>query len=136
MASANARYAVLASASFGVLVTTPLFYSLLEVSGREVPAHAQLLRGGRGSSVWKGMNAEGDTVYLRFNSFGMVSYTSPDVSHKGPVSFAERSLTIEPVPLPVIASLSTPLTLQVSRWPSEQSPDLAEVEGVAMYKME
>ena len=129
------RYAVLASVCTGVLVSGPIFYSLALCALAEVPPHAQRLGGG-GGAVWKGMDANGDTVYLRFNRFGMASYTSPEHSQKGPVTYAEGSLTLQPIPVPVLSSLSEPRTLAVGAWPTEAAPDVCEVEGVRMSRME
>jgi hypothetical protein len=132
----KARYAILASVCTGCLVSGPIFYSLALVALAEVPPHAQPLQGGGKGSVWKGMDANGDTVYLRFNRWGMASFTSPEHSQKGPVTFEERSLTLQPIPVPLLASLSTPRTLAVAAWPSEARPDVAIVDGVQLYRME
>jgi hypothetical protein len=134
MPPSNVRYAVLASVCSGILISGPIFYNLALCALAEVPPHAQRM-GGSGA-VWKGMDAAGDTVYLRFNRFGMASYTSPEHSQKGPVTYDAGSLTLQPIPVPLLSSLSSPRTLAVGAWPSEAAPDVCEVEGVRMYRME
>ncbi len=135
MVSGKARIAIAASVSAGMLVAAPIFYSLYAVATAETPAHAQHLKPA-GGAVWKGMNKDGDTVYLRFNRFGMASYTCPECTHKGPVTFAEGSLTLEPIPLPLLSALGSARTLQVGAWPTDKAPDTAQIEGVQMYRME
>ena len=131
------RYAILASVCTGCLVTGPIFYSLALAALAEVPPHAQPLQGGaRSGSVWKGMDPNGDTIYLRFNRFGMAAYTSPEHTQKGPVTFDSAALTLQPIPIPILSSMSSPRTLAVEAWPTEAAPDVCVIEGVRMYRME
>ena len=132
--SRTARAAVAAAAGAGVLLVAPFFYALLDAANEDPPPHAARLCG-RGAK-WKGVNAEGDTVHLHFNRWGMCRYETPELAQKGPVEWEEGALVIKPIPLPVLSSFSSPLRLRVTQWPTEAAWDVAEVDGVRLYRME
>lgn len=93
-------------------------------------AHAAHLVG-----TWRGLDAAGDDATLRFNKFGMCSVELADARHKGPVSFGEDSLTVAPIPLPVLSSLGSTTTLRVSKWPASPEDDTLVAEGVTYTRL-
>jgi hypothetical protein len=132
MASRRRMYAVLASITFGTFITAPTFVNLIAVAGEVPPEYASTLatRGG----VWEGEDSEGDQCILRFNSRGMVSYETPEVSQKGPPVYTEGSLTIAPPPVPLLSQVYTPLLLPVTKWPTESDP-VAVINGVTYKRL-
>ena len=79
------------------------------------------------------MDVLGDEHSLRFNRFNMAAIAIPstEVQRKGPVTFSEDALTVEAVPLPLLASISDPPTrLPVSQWPSADNGDVLIVGGI------
>jgi len=90
------------------------------------PPHAALLVGG----VWEGEDAAGDRLRLRVNRWGIAALELPEVHHKGPIEYSEDTLTVKPIPLPVLSSLGSTTTLRVGKWPAEGSRDVCVLDGV------
>lgn len=129
-ASLRRRYAAMAASGFAVLLSTPLFYGIVSMANEEPPAHAALLSGG----TWEGEDEAGDRLRLRVNRFGIAALELPEVHHKGPVVYGADTLTVKPIPLPVLSSLGATTTLRVDKWPTEGERDVCVLDGVTFTR--
>lgn len=119
------------SCCFGVFVSGPTFYSLFSMLEEIPPPHASYLA--KSGNVWEGVDEDDEYCVLNFNHLGMANYRTAEISQRGPPSFETESLTIRPPPIPIISSMSSPLKLSVTQWPSETNP-VVIIEGVSYHK--
>ena len=124
--TARRRGAFLSASSFAVLLSAPIFYSVFSMLNDSPPPRAALFAGGS----WEGEDDSGERLRLRVNRFGVAALELPGVHHKGPIEFGEGSLTVKPIPLPVLASLGSTTTLRVDIWPTEEARDECVLDGV------
>ena len=118
---------MLASAGVAVTVAAPMFYWMWSITTRKRPAYAEHVVG-----TWIGQTPDGDTVKLRFNNRGAASLDSPANNCRGPVSFAQDSVIIEPI-IPVLGGQE--VRCVVNRWPASGAPDeTLIVDGVELHK--
>ena len=124
--SARRRYAAMAASGFAVLLSMPVFYGVISMANDSPPPHAALLAGG----TWEGEDSAGDRLRLRVNRWGIAALELSEVNHKGPVEYGEDTLTVKPIPLPVLSSLGSTTTLRVGKWPTADARDECVLDGV------
>ena len=125
-ANKRRRGAFISASSFAVLLSAPIFYGVFSMLNVDPPPRAALFAGG----TWEGEDDAGERLRLRVNRFGVAALELPGVHHKGPVEFGEGSLTVKPIPLPLLASLGSTTTLRVDKWPTEEARDECVLDGV------